>query len=68
MFNNSNDYMSATDEDKEIIRETRCFTHFMVTGDVPCVCKYCGNVFVHERNAKRHVKTSKRCLELRKRQ
>lgn len=28
-------------------------------------CLLRGNVLAHERNAKRHVKTSKRCLELR---
>ena len=64
MPQDSNEYMTATDEEREIMREKRCMAIYMITDDVPCVCQHCGNVFVHLRNARRHVKTSKKCLAL----
>ena len=68
MADTASDYMTASEAEKERIREQKAITYAMVTGLVPCVCVFCCNTFVSERNLYRHVRTSKRCNEARQRQ
>ena len=65
MADTASDYVTASEEEKERIREQRTITHAMVTGLVPCACVFCCNTFVSERNLIRHIRTSKRCREAR---
>ena len=65
MSSSSEEYITATAEERERIREQRCIDYFKDKGVVPCVCVFCGSVVVHRKNLKKHVRSS-RCIEQRR--
>ena len=65
MSGNRNEYIEASPEERERMRERKAIAHAMVVGHVPCVCVHCCNTFVSFRNLVRHIETSKKCMQLR---
>ena len=62
MVSDGKEFQELSEEAREAVRETRAIMHFMITGNVPCVCLSCGRVFERESSARRHVRTSARCI------
>jgi hypothetical protein len=52
----------VTREKRQQVVEQRALAYFMFSGTMPGVCVYCGNMFAHERYARRHMATSKKCI------
>ena len=52
MSSSSEEYIAATAEERDRIREQRCIDYFKDKGIVPCVCVFCGSVVVHRKNLK----------------
>ena len=65
MSRSSEEYITATAEGRERIREQRCLDYFKERGVVPCVCVYCGSTIAYKRNFDKHMKQSRRCMERR---
>ena len=62
MVSDGKEFQELSEEAREMVRETRAIMHFVITGKVLCVCMYCGRVFERESSARRHVRTSARCI------
>ena len=60
------EFHELNEEEKRQVIEARAMMFGSVTGGSDCVCHFCGSVFPNKYSATRHVKTSKKCLELRK--
>ena len=60
------EFMTKPQQVRELIVERRCLTYSLTTGTVFCACVFCGNTFVTEYSARRHIKTSKKCIQNRR--
>lgn len=56
------EFMTKSEEERLEIVERRVLTFSLITGNVFSSCTYCGNTFVSEASARRHIKTSKKCI------
>jgi hypothetical protein len=60
------DFQDLTDEEQQLVIESRALMGFAITGSIPGVCRFCGAMFASGRSAERHMSTSKRCLASRR--
>ena len=56
------EFMTKSEEERSDILERRVLTFSLITGNVFSSSIYCGNTFVSESSARRHIRTSKKCI------
>ena len=65
MSSSSEEYITATAEERERIREQRCIDYFKDKGVVPCVCVWCGTVIAHRHIFHKHLQQNRACMKWR---
>ena len=66
MSGDKEQYLRATAEERERIREQRCIKYFTEHGVVPCVCIHCGATIANRYNFEKHVRHNSKCHQLRR--